>query len=122
MACPRNRQVVLSFVVVLLMPGSAFGQVRDAGCTLTLTQILDSVAGRHPSIQAARAHVRVARGLRAAAGALGNPMLMYQVENAALPRRWSGPIMGDAPVASWASACCVRRPALSAAAPPPAPP
>jgi len=49
---------------------------------VSLLQVLDSVAARYPSLEAARARIRAARGSRRAAGALGNPILMYQVENA----------------------------------------
>lgn len=52
---------------------------------VSLLQVLDSVAARYPSLQAASARVRAARGERAIAGTFGNPMLMYQVENAPLP-------------------------------------
>lgn len=53
--------------------------------SVTLLQVLDSVAARHPSLEAARARVRAAHGSRSTAGTLGNPILMYQVENAPLP-------------------------------------
>jgi len=59
---------------------------------VSLLQVLDSVAARYPSLDAARARIRAARGSRRAAGTLGNPMLMYQMENAPLPGR-SGPPM-----------------------------
>jgi len=50
--------------------------------SVTLLHVLDSVAARYPSLEAARARIRAARGSRSTAGALGNPVLMYQVENA----------------------------------------
>jgi cobalt-zinc-cadmium efflux system outer membrane protein len=59
---------------------------------VSLLQVLDSVAARYPSLQAARARIRAARGSRSTAGTLGNPMLMYQVENAPLPGRSAPPM------------------------------
>src|SRR5207237_6389968 len=52
---------------------------------VSLLQVLDSVAARYPSLEAARARIRAARGSRSTAGTLGNPILMYQVENQQLP-------------------------------------
>jgi outer membrane protein, heavy metal efflux system len=49
---------------------------------VALLQVLDSVAARYPTLQAARSRIRAARGSRSTAGTLGNPILMYQVENA----------------------------------------
>src|SRR5213592_3493873 len=60
--------------------------------SVTLLQVLDSVAARHPSLAAAEARVRAARGSRSTAGTLGNPMLMYQVENAPFPGRSAPPM------------------------------
>jgi cobalt-zinc-cadmium efflux system outer membrane protein len=59
---------------------------------VSLLQVLDSVAARYPSLEAARARVRAARGSRSTAGTLGNPVLMYQVENAPLPGRSAPPM------------------------------
>src|SRR6267143_2931705 len=59
---------------------------------VSLFQVLDSVAARHPSLAAAEARVRAARGSRSTAGTLGNPMLMYDVENAPLPGRAAPPM------------------------------
>jgi len=59
---------------------------------VSLLQVLDSVAARHPSLAAAEARVRAARGSRSAAGTLGNPLLMYNVENAPLPGRSAPPM------------------------------
>src|SRR5438874_1914171 len=59
---------------------------------VSLLQVLDSVAARYPSLEAARARIRAARGSRSTAGTLGNPILMYQVENQPLPGR-AGPPM-----------------------------
>src|SRR2546430_11282247 len=59
---------------------------------VSLLQVLDSVAARHPSLAAADARVRAARGSRSTAGTLGNPILMYNVENAPLPGRAAPPM------------------------------
>jgi len=59
---------------------------------VSLLQVLDSVAARYPSLEAARARIRAARGSRSTAGTLGNPILMYQVENAPLPGRSAPPM------------------------------
>src|SRR5881296_1024261 len=59
---------------------------------VSLFQVLDSVAARHPSLAAADARVRAARGSRSTAGTLGNPLLMYNVENAPLPGRAAPPM------------------------------
>jgi len=60
--------------------------------SVALLEVLDSVAARHPSIEAARARIRAARGSRSTAGVLGNPVLMYDVENAPLPGRSAPPM------------------------------
>jgi len=52
---------------------------------LTLHDVLDSALARHPLVEAAHARVRAAHGTRTTAGAFGNPMLSYDVENAAFP-------------------------------------
>src|SRR5436190_262894 len=59
---------------------------------VSLLQVLDSVAARHPSLAAADARVRAARGSRSTAGILGNPIVMYDVENAPLPGRAAPPM------------------------------
>jgi cobalt-zinc-cadmium efflux system outer membrane protein len=56
-----------------------------APVVLTLRQVVDSAVARYPTIEAARARVRAALGARTTAGAFGNPMLAYQVENAPFP-------------------------------------
>jgi cobalt-zinc-cadmium efflux system outer membrane protein len=60
--------------------------------SVTLLQVFDSVAARHPSLAAARARIQAARGSRSTAGTLGNPILMYDVENAPLPGRAAPPM------------------------------
>ena len=67
-------------------------QDSPAQQSVTLLQVLDSVAARHPSIAAADARIRAARGSRSTAGTLGNPILMYDVENAPLPGRAPPPM------------------------------
>jgi len=59
---------------------------------VSLLQVLDSVAARYPSREAARARIRAARGSRSTAGTLGNPILMYQVDNQPLPGRAAPPM------------------------------
>ncbi len=68
--------------VVASMPTSAQPDTR-----ITLGAVLDSVRLGHPLGEAARALVRAARGSRTTAGALGNPVLSYNVENAPFPGR-----------------------------------
>jgi outer membrane protein, heavy metal efflux system len=59
--------------------------VASRAAPLTLGMLLVAVRDEHPTIQAARARVRAAEGMRTTAGRLGNPMLAYQVENTAFP-------------------------------------
>jgi hypothetical protein len=54
---------------------------------LTLRMLLDSVRAAHPLIGAADARIRAARGARATAGTLGNPVLGYEVDNTPFPGR-----------------------------------
>jgi len=67
-------------------------QTRVTANPLTLWDVLDSVSARHPLVEAASARVRAARGARATAGAFGNPMLTYQVENAPWPGQPAPPM------------------------------
>ncbi len=53
--------------------------------SVTLRELLDSVAANHPTVQASEARIRAARGARISAGAFGNPMLAYQVDNTPFP-------------------------------------
>ncbi|HTE66290.1 MAG TPA: TolC family protein, partial [Candidatus Binatia bacterium] len=82
--------VAIATLCVLPVPG--LGQAPDSARPLTLAEVLDSVAAGHPSLEAARTRIRAARGSRRTAGALGNPMLMYQVENAPLPGQQAPPM------------------------------
>src|SRR5438552_1585292 len=60
--------------------------------SVPMIQVLHTVAARHPSATAAEARVRAARGSRSTAGTLGNPVLMYDVEDAPLPGRSAPPM------------------------------
>lgn len=53
----------------------------------TLDSVLAVVAVRHPLVEAARARVVAARGVRRSAGAIPNPVASYLVENAGYPGR-----------------------------------
>ena len=77
--------VPVLFVAVLATATPLIAQDSASRQPVSLLQVLDSVAARYPSLQAASARVRAARGERSIAGTFGNPMLMYQVENAPLP-------------------------------------
>jgi len=70
----------------------AGAQTRATASPLTLWAVLDSVSSQHPLVEAAAARVRAARGARATAGAFGNPMLTYQVENAPWPGQPAPPM------------------------------
>lgn len=54
-----------------------------SSAVLTLGALLAGVRAGSPVVEAARA--RVARGARVTAGALENPLLAYQIENAPFP-------------------------------------
>ena len=78
--------------VGLISPVSASAQTVSSARTLTLRDVLDSALTRHPVAEGARARVRSARGARTTAGAFGNPVLSYDVENARFPG--GGPVLG----------------------------
>lgn len=63
------------------------------GQPLRLDQLLRETVERNPLVEAARARVSAARGSRVTAGTLQNPVLTYQVENAAFPGRGASPGM-----------------------------
>ncbi|MEJ7810251.1 MAG: TolC family protein [Gemmatimonadaceae bacterium] len=88
--CCAAGSVLLINTFIITLP--AAGQTGAATAVLTLPQLLDSVAARHPLIAAASARVRAARAGRASAGTLGNPILAFQVENAPLPGRAAPPM------------------------------
>ncbi|MBI2795292.1 MAG: TolC family protein [Gemmatimonadetes bacterium] len=77
----------LSLVSLAVLPAPCAAQATPtappASGPLTLRQVFD-LAASQPLLQAARARVRAAGGSRATAGAFGNPVLSYQVENAPL--------------------------------------
>ncbi len=52
---------------------------------LTLAGVLLFVRAEHPLIRAAEARIHAAEGTRVTAGRLGNPIVSYQVDNAAFP-------------------------------------
>ena len=57
-----------------------------AGCQqVSLHAVFDSVLKNHPTLLAAGATVDAARGARRSAGAFGNPVLSYQVDNTEFP-------------------------------------
>lgn len=76
----------------LTRPGAP---ATEPGPTVTLAQLLDSVRARYPTLDAARARVRAARGDRTTAGTLGNPILQYQAENTRFPG--GAPLLGMSP-------------------------
>ena len=83
---PIRLTVVLAACASLLLP--ATGRCQAAAptpATLTLQDVLGSALANHPLAEATRARVRGARGARTTAGALGNPVLSYDVENARFP-------------------------------------
>jgi len=49
---------------------------------LTVRALFDSIAATHPLVRAAASRTRAAEGARITAGALGNPVLGYQVDRA----------------------------------------
>jgi len=84
--------LLLSCVAVIATTTPLIAQDTQGREPVSLLQVLDSVAARYPSLEAARARIRAARGSRSTAGTLGNPILMYQVENAPLPGRAAPPM------------------------------
>ncbi len=58
--------------------------------TLTIDSVLALAKAQHPLVEAARARVSAARGSRRTAGAFGNPVASYQVENVAYSGKSSG--------------------------------
>ena len=56
-----------------------------AAAPFTLRDVLDSALARHPVIGAAQARVRAAQGMRTTAGAFGNPVIGYEVDDTPFP-------------------------------------
>ena len=78
--------MLLVLVVASIAAGAARAQAGDpSGAPLTLRALLDSVRVSHPSVRAAESRVRAAEGTRVTAGALGNPVLSYQVDQTPFP-------------------------------------
>ena len=69
---------------------------------LTLSTVLQRAVAQHPLVEAARARVAGARGARLTARTFGNPILTYQVENAAFPGR-AAPLGVDREVSTFAT-------------------
>ena len=96
-----RRAVPLVRLTISLAAGSSLGlptaaesQAPGPARSLTLREVLDSALTRHPEAEAARARIQGARGARTTAGAFGNPVLSYDVENAPFPG--GGPVHGMA--------------------------
>lgn len=73
------------FALVISAPTHAV--IAQASTAWTLESVLRAAVVQHPLVDAADARTRAARGGRVTAGAFGNPVLTYQVENAAFPGR-----------------------------------
>ena len=74
--------------IVLLAPARAGAQTAGAASSyspVTLASMLRDAPRAHPLVLAAEARLSAARGARRTAGALTNPLLTYQIENAAFP-------------------------------------
>ena len=69
--------------LILALAGSIVSRgARAQGApSLTLQSVLDSVSIRYPVVLAAQARVRAAEGSRTTAGAFGNPILGYQIDD-----------------------------------------
>ena len=74
--------VLMTMPLIALRAQAAADRSSQAPLPISLQAVMDSVRLRSPLLDAARARARVARGARTTAGALENPMLMYQLENA----------------------------------------
>src|SRR5882762_8327481 len=83
--CPRASLVRNLILLLVALAGPAHAQSSRAEPALTLRTLLDSVQTGHPLVSAAAARVRAARGARATAGTLGNPILSYQVDDTPFP-------------------------------------
>ena len=81
----RPMQCILRPVFPFLVIAAASLHAQQRPRALDLQDVLDSVALRHPAVQAGIARVRAARGSRMSAGQLSNPILSYQVDNTPFP-------------------------------------
>lgn len=88
----RSVASALAFLLVAAVPTRA----QTSETPLSLRRLLDSALVSHPAIELSRAEMRAARGSRLTAGAFGNPVLSYQIENAALPNRAPPPMEREA--------------------------
>ena len=78
--------VLMTMPLIALRAQAAADRSSQAPLPISLQAVMDSVRLRSPLLDAARARARVARGARTTAGALENPMLMYQLENVPFQR------------------------------------
>ena len=101
----------LPALIVVVSPSGAAARLcaqtaaTASGATrapLSLTTVLDLAVRQHPLVEAARARGAAARGSLLTARSLGNPILTYQVENAAFPGR-TAPIGIDREVSTFAT-------------------
>lgn len=77
---------------LLAGPGASVALAQaPSGAGLTLHQVVQAALDRSPLLAAAEARVRAARGVRLTARSLPNPVLTYQVENAAFPGQSAPP-------------------------------
>jgi outer membrane protein, heavy metal efflux system len=74
-----------SAVLLLLSAPSAVYLDAQSAAPLTLDTVLALAAQQHPLLDAARARVTAARGVRGTAGALPNPVFNYWTESAPFP-------------------------------------
>lgn len=92
---PVARAIIGMFAALtcLTVVGTAQVPQAQSGSTLrlTLTALLDSVSRRFPLSLAADARARAARSAQQTAGALGNPVLSYDVEHASSASGIQGP-------------------------------
>lgn len=90
-ARPLIMTCVMAFVLAAAAARTASSQdsnaVRPEQVGLTLPMVVQAAARTHPLVLAAEGRLLAARGGRRAAGTIANPVLTYQVENAAFPGR-----------------------------------
>ena len=89
-AAPQRVRPLLVLTLAIAARNTG-AQATSTAQTVTLRDVIRAVADRHPLVDAARARVQAARGARHTAGAIPNPVLSYQVENAGFPGR-SAPV------------------------------
>lgn len=84
---PCNTALILSAIGASTGWAQANTAVPSQRPILTLPMVLEAAARAHPLALAAEGRLRAARGGRTTAGAIANPVLTYQVENAPFPGR-----------------------------------